>query len=477
MSEAGARRLHPATVLLDLIRRGPSTVLAIPAALAVTSEAGWLAIAATALGAAVVWAAARWLGWWRFAYTLTSDALVIESGVLSRQRRTIPFDRVEDVNVEQPLLARLFGLARVTLETGGAGSNEGSLDSVSLAEAERLRDVIRGRVVGETVEPTGGEALFAMSTGRVLLFGLFNFSLVWLAVIGAAAQYGDRWWRRLAIDDALWNSLGEGARGASALLWGMLALALLALGVGAGLVRTVLRDHGYRLEDEGARLRRTRGLFTRSEVVIARRRIQLAAVRTGPLTRAFRWRRVSAQTLGGADAEGARGHQALAPFASIAETDRVLTALDLAEIGGDLMRPVARGHAWRAFARNSLWPVLATIAAGVFAGPVAALAALLFFVPVVALALLARRHHRYGLSSDRLMVVRGVLRRTSWIVPLDRVQSVAVESGWLQRRLGLATVVVDTAGASVLSAPHVHDLRVADAWTLAGRLRHGAIGG
>ena len=474
MSADAPRRLHPATVLLDLVRRGPSTVLAIPAALAVSSDLGWATIAGLAVAAGVVWAAARAVGWWRFTYALTPDALVIDHGVLGRQRRTIPFDRVEDVNIERPLLARLLGLARVTLETGGAGADEGALDSVSVAEAERLRAVIRGGGGTARVPDADGAPLFAMGTGRVLLSGLFGFSLVWLAVVGAAAQYADDWWLR-ALGDAGWlDRVGQGARAATPLVWAGLALLVLALGVGAGLVRTTLRDHGFRLMDEGSRLRRTRGLLTRSDVVIARGRIQLAAVRTGPLTRAFGWRRVSAQTLGGADGQGAGGRQPLAPFATRVEADRVLAAIDCAEAPGDRLRPVARGHGWRLLLRSGPWPLLAAGAALAVDRPAWSVAGFALFALLAARAILARRHYRYGIVGDQLCVTRGALGRTGWLVPLERVQSVAVRSGWLQRRLGLATVVVDTAGAPALAGPHVHDVSAGDAWSLADRLRGAA---
>lgn len=467
MSDGEPHHLHFGSVALDLIRKAPSTVLAIPAAIAVTSDVTWPAIAALAVAAAVVSLMIRWIHWRRFTYRLTPDALVIESGVLSRQRRTIPFDRVEDVDIERPLLARLFGLAKVSLETGGSGSDEGSLDSVSLAEAHRLRDVIRGRAVPLDLAVKEAAPLFAMSIERVLLFGLFNFSLVWLAVIGAAAQYGEaRVWRAL-LDDGLLDRLGESARGASVFAWALIALVLLALGVGAGVVRTVLREHGYRLTDEGERLRRVRGLFTRSEVAIARRRVQLTAVDTGPVRRALGWMRVSAQTLGG---DGDAGWQALAPFARADEADRVLAALGAERPAEGALTPVASGHVWRAVVRNAAVPVLLALGVGVVAGPIGGLLALPLLAPSVVLALLARRHHRWRLADGRLSVVRGVLKRTTWTVPVTSVQSVGVRRGWLQRRLGLATLVVDTAGARMLGGPHIHDLKEADAWALARQL-------
>src|SRR3712207_8564933 len=56
------------------------------------------------------------LSWLRFRYGFGERDIVIQSGVLNRQRRVIPFDRVQDIDIEQRFLARLFGAAKVRSE-------------------------------------------------------------------------------------------------------------------------------------------------------------------------------------------------------------------------------------------------------------------------------------------------------------------------------------------------------------------------
>jgi putative membrane protein len=55
-------------------------------------------------------------------------------------------------------------------------------------------------------------------------------------------------------------------------------------------------------------------------------------------------------------------------------------------------------------------------------------------------------------------------------VPLRTVQSLRLSRGLLQRRLGLATLSVDTAGASLLNAPRIVDLRADVAEALAAEI-------
>lgn len=483
------RRLHPATMLIALVRGIPSTLLGIPALLAVVARAElWLVLAgaAAAFGAAAL---LRWLTWLRFTYALTDDAVIIESGLLSRNRRTIPFERVADVRIERRPLQRLFGLATVTLETGGAGADDGALDSVALSEAARLREVVRrGRALAGShpadaaaTPPAAAAAaaastvpaaaaVFAMNTRRVLLWGLFNFSLVWIAVGLGALQSLDG---ALGFDDdVLWDAIAARtgtARTLPVLAWaGAVATGaalVLAIGVIAGLVRTMLRDYGFTLTDEGGRLRRARGLFTRSDAIVSLPRVQLVAIDTGPIRRRLGWARLRAQILGG---EGTSGRQDLAPFARPNEIDRLLQVLRVWRLEPAAMAAVSRGHIWRALLGRAGVPMLLIAGASLFT-PLALLALPLLLPPIVS-ALLGRRYHRYRMASGLLHVQRGVFGRTLWITPMAHVQAVTLRRSWLQRRLGLATVLVDTAGGGRFAGPDIHDLREADAWTVMAKI-------
>jgi putative membrane protein len=474
-------------MLLGVIRGAPSTLLGIPAMLAMIARADlWLILTGTAVAVSSV-AFARWLVWYRFTYALTSDAVIIESGLLSRNRRMIPYERVADVGIERRPLQRLFGLASVTLETGGAGADEGALDSVALVEAERLRDVVRSRrgatsfklsnvEMGESrfaARPISGAVpIFTMSTRRVLFWGLFNFSLVGIVIGFGALQSVSR-----ALEwngDVLWNAMVTRtgmARSMPALAWAGATAAgsaiILAIGIATGLIRAILREHGFRLTDEGGRLRRTRGLFTRSEAVLSLPRVQLVMIDTGFVRRRLGWSRLRAQVLGG---EGAGGRQDLAPMARAGEVDALLAVLRLAPIAPGDMEAVARGHIWRALLRRVGLPAM-VIAGATLAKPLALLASPLL-LPLIVAATLSRRHHRYRAASGLLHVQRGVFSRTTWIVPIVRIQALSLRRSWLQRRLGLATLLVDAAGGGGRSCrPDVHDLSEADAWTLMADLR------
>ena len=56
------------------------------------------------------------------------------------------------------------------------------------------------------------------------------------------------------------------------------------------------------------------------------------------------------------------------------------------------------------------------------------------------------RHWGYDMGSDRLRVVRGYMFYSDTIVPFGRIQHIDVDQGPIDRRYGLATLTVHTAG-------------------------------
>lgn len=478
MSDGPDRRLHPGTIALRFVKEAPQTLLALPAALAFSTRVDLTEALYVAAGLGALLLGIKWLAWRRFRYGVGSAEIMIESGVLSRNRRSIPFDRIQDVHIERTFLARLFGLAKVQIETGAGGKDEGLLDSVSLAEAHRLRETLRAvrsepppAAAGEAeaASATAGRTLFAMDLPRLIRFGLFNFSLVYIAGLFALLQTFDRFLPFDIYDPARWLGLVDDYLPARWTFGAVAAVLLVAavLGIVAGLLRTVSRHYGFRLTLEGGRLRREQGLITRSEAAIARRRVQLALVGGGPVRALFGWAGLSFQTLGAGLERG--GHQSAAPFATRSEIETVLAEVPPLRLPPPPeLKRVSRRHILRSSA-STLAPALLGIAALSFWLPFApALTALL---PLLVLAAaVQRRFHLYAIDDDMLFISRGVWRRRLWLVPLRSVQSLALGRGPIQRRLGLATLAVDTAGASLIDAPRIVDLRREDAEALAAEI-------
>ena len=472
------RRLDPRTILIKAIPGLPSAIFAVPIVWT-AARGGGLALAfvlvmvALLIGATLLFS---WLRWRMFTYQVLPDQLVISRGVIHRTRRSIPAERIQDVSLKQGPLARLIGLAEVRIETGGGEKDEGRLDSVSLAEAHRLRELLRGLSRGistpvavDAASPAPAEPiLYRLNFGRLLYFGLFNFSLVWIAAILGASQY---FGQALDLDWGRWLEvwgLAERELLSRLSLVFVLGVAAIALGLGlmAGVIRTVLQSYDFKLTFAEGRFRYSRGLLTRTEVVVAQRQIQLGLVERGTISGRLGWCAFKVQTLGGSD--HVSGRQELAPFARASEVEPLVALAGLPVFEPCELRPVSSWHTLGALIGFVAVPAVVLVGAALLF-PLAGLLLLTLPVPLV-VALLRRRHHRYALAETSLQVTRGVLKQRDWTVPYGNIQSVTLQRGPLQRRIGVATVRIDTAGGSGLNGPHVHDLAHGEATELVREL-------
>ena len=168
------RRVHRLTPLLRLW----SVILALIAAFAlnvnlaalrdifafITGEHRGEALRDTALAlagfiavCAVVWLVSG-LWWRRMGYRLGAEELSLRRGLLSVQLRTARYDRTQAVDVVEPVIARLFRLAAVRVETAGGQSSVIEIAYLKKADAEALRDDILARVHGAPISQTGTPA-------------------------------------------------------------------------------------------------------------------------------------------------------------------------------------------------------------------------------------------------------------------------------------------------------------------------------
>ena len=421
--------------------------------------------------------------WSRFTYQVTDREIRIKSGLLNRNNRSIPFDRIQDVSLEQKLVSRLLGLATVALETGSGAGEDGQLDALSRADAEALRDTIRdykaGKITADTMadaEPVTTETppIFAMDNRRIFIAGLFNFSFVLLAILGALAQnldfllpdgfFDPRTWIDALPEQETINGLSSTVR----LGWALFAiLSLITIGFVSGIVRTFVREYAFRLDrvDSGQRgFRRRRGLFTLTDMVMPIHRVQAAILQSGPVREYFGWYHLKFTSLAG-DASGETDHSA-APCAKLSEIEPILFECAIKPASPDIdFQAVNPAFWWRRAIIVSLVLTTAALGAGHFIHS-GYLAILLLAIPIILILILNWRHHQYALADSQLYVRSGWWRRKLTILLLRKVQSVDVSQSPLDHPLELATVTIGIAGGSTTAPLRIVDIPLQSAMDL-----------
>lgn len=85
----------------------------------------------------------------RWHYLLREDDLLLSRGVFVRRVTSIPYSRVQHVDVQQGLLERWFGLARVIVSTASGIGGDGMVPGLDEEAAEGLRDALVERGGGD----------------------------------------------------------------------------------------------------------------------------------------------------------------------------------------------------------------------------------------------------------------------------------------------------------------------------------------
>jgi putative membrane protein len=381
------------------------------------------------------------VSWWRFGYDDGPTAVVVARGLLARSVRTVPNDRIRGVEVEAPLLHRLFGLVRVRIDAAaGSAGNEEELvvDGVTRAEGARLRDSVlpaggvRAGADGDPApEPSPEE--FARFDNRWLLYAplVGSYLAVPAAAVGALSRLTQELPRSLRpeIDDP--GLSGVQVLGAAAVL------AVVVL-VGGSVIGAAVVNWGFRLTRRGGSLVAVRGLVTRRHTELEIDRIRGCTVAEGAGMRLVGAARASALVTGLGDAQR-RGQ--LLPLGPRAEAWSLVGRL--VEGPGPLVAhpPAAR--------RRRIVRAMATGAVGTAAGAVAAALLGWWWALVPGLVLLAlgwplglARYAALGhAAGPSTMAVRsGWLVRETAVLQRRAVVGWRVHQSPFQRRQGVATV-------------------------------------
>jgi putative membrane protein len=424
-----------------------------------------------------------------YRYRLRGDAIVVRSGWLHRSVREIPYARIHNVNLHQSLLHRLFGVAEVRLESAGGIKPEAQMRVLRLDQAEALEALVRqrGHATGDAahagIDAVEPPPLLALSNRELVRLGLISNRgmLVVAAALGALAQTGDNVFGVL-VDR--WGKVAfgwlEGLAGAHAhdspvaIAFAVCSLVLIALVLVRllSVVLAFLQYHGFILREDDARIRVERGLLTRYRSSAKRRRIQSWSLHEGVLHRWFKRRSLRVQTASRQGGEaGQQSLKELAPVATPARCDELIHHF-LPGAGWDALawQPLHR-HAWRRIAVPGLLLVaMGTSALAWRFGPVG-------LAGLALLPLQMWRARRIAAACGYACNGRLVAWRTGWLsktwsfAEIGKIQAVRLSRSPLDRRLGMASLLLDTAGASPFGAPlHLRQLPVAVARELSARL-------
>jgi putative membrane protein len=332
----------------------------------------------------VRWLVTRW--------KLDGATLRIETGLLRRDSQQLPMTRIQAVDVVRPFLARVLGLAALRIRLAGAGKAGGRLAYLTVGEAARLRaTLLAGQHGLDPVTPEPAELpLITVPTGQVIGATLLRaaprfLALAVIAVVAATAAH--------PVFLASESTLG-----------------LIALGLVTRTWRQVTGRYGFTVATAPDGIRIRRGLLSTVAETIPFRRVQAVRLVQPLLWRPFGWCRLVVDVAGvaGRNSGSKSGGltKALLPVGYMNEAQQ-LVGLVFGHDMPELTRPPKRARVKAPLSYHFL-------AAG----------------------------HNQAMA----VTVTGRVSKKTVYMRLEKLQSVRLTQGPVQRRLSLASVHGDAAG-------------------------------
>ncbi|HEV7195794.1 MAG TPA: PH domain-containing protein, partial [Pedococcus sp.] len=257
-----------------------------------------------AVGAAVLLGAilgGAWVSWRVSKFRIGAAFLELRHGLLFRQHRQVPFDRIQAVDISRPVLARLTGLSEVVVQSAGGRDSHLKLAFLTDSRAQEVRELLlaladrpdeaqdAGRATATQsltdsgTHPAAGAAPVASAIAalrvpntRLIQATLYSGGAVFVALATPTLVVG--------------FATGNGA----AVSW----LGPTVLGVGGRHLRRVVRDANFTVRQQGDRLVVRRGLTDLHSTSVPLHRVQAVGLVQPLFWRVLGWWRLHVNVAG-----------------------------------------------------------------------------------------------------------------------------------------------------------------------------------
>ena len=134
-------RLHPLSLVFEVISHVRSLIF--PAVIAVFSAASGRIDGLIFAGIIFIPTLIRsTIRYFSLRYQIHESELVVTEGIFFQRIRTVPIERIQNIDLIQNVLHRIFNLAEVRIETASGTEPEATLRVLSMNKVEQLREAI-----------------------------------------------------------------------------------------------------------------------------------------------------------------------------------------------------------------------------------------------------------------------------------------------------------------------------------------------
>ncbi len=400
--------------------------------------------------------------YFRFFYHVEDDELVIERGVFSKKRISIPFERIQGINFEQNILHRSLNAVQFHVETAGSQGQEVSLEALSKDKAAKLRDHILE--TKEELDPEEPEVDQERSNKKEhkIERSIFRIELPTLLKIGLTANHIQTMglimgflWGIYTYAEEIFRfkpekivDLYQEYVGYSIALFAIWFFASVFL----SLIRTVFRYYGLRFWQYEAGFKWVAGLITRQERSAPYKKVQFMRWRTNPLRQLIGVYSLRLYVAGSATGQQSSSELPGSTREHIEAVQKILYPEAWRNFGEGAM--ISSKVIFRRILYFGVIPVLVASITFYFSVQWWSLLSILW-LPISIWA--ARRYHRrwrYWINQDMIRTFSGIIGSKEILLPIYKVQAVTFSQTPYQVRQDLVTFNLSTA-AGQLQIPYI----------------------
>ncbi|WP_285115528.1 PH domain-containing protein [Leifsonia sp. fls2-241-R2A-40a] len=381
---------------------------------------------------------AFYLSWRMHSFRITGDAVEVRSGILFRTQRKARLDRIQGINVVRPLIARIFGAAKLDISVAGHDANVqlaylgSSLADGLRADVLRLASGVRAAEAAEAEAAVAGTGADGAGPSRAAAVGdlvgrrVNEFlapeldpnaappesvvKIPPLRLLGSLLLSGFTVFVVVVVAILIWGA-------SSGAFWLLIVVLPGLLGSASFYINRFTKSLRYSIAGTADGVRVGFGLLSTSNETLPPGRIHAVEVLQPLLWRPFGWWQIRIDTAGHSREKGAAGqpNTTMLPVGDARDVSRVLS-LVLPGFATDEHRGLieagmsSRGRdEFTGSPRRAAW-----------------------------IRPLSWQRTGFRLVDDAILLRRGIVWRSLAIVPLARLQSLELEQGPLDAALALA---------------------------------------
>jgi len=227
-----------------------------------------------------------------FQFRLNHGNLEIRSGVFSKTHNSVPFKRIQNIKITQPLYYRLFDYSFIQFDVAGScGKQEAQIIAIKSSVAKRIKKHVLATnksSIDKNMTLEKEEVLNNRTLLDLLIHGISNNKA--LIVIGSLVPFFDYIMGEIIISlEHAGINIEQTFVTSELTLWQLTlwslaisSIVLIALTI-ISICISIITYYNFAFCKQGESYTRRSGLFTKNEVTIAKSRVQLIQLKQGVL--------------------------------------------------------------------------------------------------------------------------------------------------------------------------------------------------